>query len=353
MKKYYSLLFALLAVMAMALVFVSCEKEINHEDPKPEPKPESKNQITFTTEHPVGKTMWVFLKKDERPTEVIGAKEIYDENPFDGDTNPFDGSSDNGEIILGLELEKQTVTIKGDITYITFYEPMLTALDVSNNPILEYLSLHYNKSHLASLDVSKNIALTTLICDGSQLEELDVSKNTALQVLSCNENNLTSLDVSKNTELYAFSCAYNQLTTLDVSKNKALKFLGCDGNDFSSIDVSNNTKLERLSCSNNNLSSLDVSKNTELGSLDCYNNKLTSLDISKNPKLKKLHCYCNQIKTEEMSKLVDALPSWPPQTDVLQVYIYPVKPSSPEEQNEITEEAIKIAEDKNWSMIIY
>ena len=337
----------------MALVFVSCEKEINHEDPKPEPKPESKNQITFTTEHPVGKTMWVFLKKDERPTEVIGAKEIYDEKPFDGDTNPFDGSSDNGEIILGLELEKQTVTIKGDITYITFYEPMLTALDVSNNPILEYLSLHYNKSHLASLDVSKNIALTTLICDGSQLEELDVSKNTALQVLSCNENNLTSLDVSKNTELYAFSCAYNQLTTLDVSKNKALKFLGCDGNDFSSIDVSNNTKLERLSCSSNNLSSLDVSKNTELGSLDCYNNKLTSLDISKNPKLKKLHCYCNQIKTEEMSKLVDALPSWPPQTDVLQVYIYPVKPSSPDEQNEITEEAIKIAEDKNWSMIIY
>lgn len=353
MKKYYSLLFALLAVMAMALVFVSCEKEINHEDPKPEPKPESKNQITFTTEHPVGKTMWVFLKKDERPTEVIGAKEIYDENPFDGDTNPFDGSSDNGEIILGLELEKQTVTIKGDITYITFYEPMLTALDVSNNPILEYLSLHYNKSHLASLDVSKNIALTTLICDGSQLEELDVSKNTALQILSCNENNLTSLDVSKNTELYVFSCAYNQLTTLDVSKNKALKSLVCDENDISSIDVSNNTKLERLSCSSNNLSSLDVSKNTELGSLDCYNNKLTSLDISKNPKLKKLHCYCNQIKTEEMSKLVDALPSWPPQTDVMQVYIYPVKPSSPEEQNEITEEAIKIAEDKNWSMIIY
>ena len=349
MKKYYSLLFALLAVMAMALVVVSCNKETDYE----EPKPESKNQITFTTEHPVGSKIWLFLKRGEQPTEVIGAKEIYDENPFDGDTNPFDGSSDNGEIILGLELEKQTVTIKGDITYITFYEPMLTALDVSNNPILEYLSLHYNKSHLASLDVSKNIALTTLICDGSQLEELDVSKNTALQVLSCNENNLTSLDVSKNTELYAFSCAYNQLTTLDVSKNKALKFLGCDGNDFSSIDVSNNTKLERLSCSSNNLSSLDVSKNTELGSLDCYNNKLTSLDISKNPKLKKLHCYCNQIKTEEMSKLVDALPSWPPQTDVLQVYIYPVKPSSPDEQNEITEEAIKIAEDKNWSMIIY
>lgn len=345
MKKYYSLLFALLAVMAMALVFVSCEKEINHEDPKPEPKPESKNQITFTTEHPVGKTMWVFLKKDERPTEVIGAKEIYGENPYDG--GPV------AETILGLKLEKQTVTIKGDITYIEFDEPHFTALDVSKNPILEDLRFHNHYKPIASLDVSKNTALTFLVCEGSQLEELDVSKNTALQVLSCNENNLTSLDVSKNTELYAFRCAYNQLTTLDVSKNKALKSLVCDENDISSIDVSNNTKLERLSCSSNNLSSLDVSKNTELGSLDCYNNKLTSLDISKNPKLKNLYCYCNQIKTEEMSKLVDALPSWPPQTYVLEVSIYPVKPSSPEEQNEITEEAIKIAEDKNWSMIIY
>ena len=112
MKKYYSLLFALLAVMAMALVFVSCKKEIDYE----EPKPESKNQMTFTTGHPVGKTMWVFLKKDERPTEVIGAKEIYGENPFDG------GIPIN-EIILGLELENQTVTIKGDITYIEFNEP--------------------------------------------------------------------------------------------------------------------------------------------------------------------------------------------------------------------------------------
>ena len=79
MKKYYSLLFALLAVMAMALVFVSCNKETDYE----EPKPESKNQITFTTEHPVGSKMWLFLKRGEQPTEVIGAKEIYDENPFD------------------------------------------------------------------------------------------------------------------------------------------------------------------------------------------------------------------------------------------------------------------------------
>ena len=278
MKKYYSLLFALLAVMAMALVFVSCKKEIDYE----EPKPESKNQMTFTTEHPVGKTMWVFLKKDERPTEVIGAKEIYGENPFDG------GIPIN-EIILGLELENQTVTIKGDITYIEFNEPKLTALDVSNNPILEYLSLHYNNSHLASLDVSKNTALTTLVCNGSQLEELDVSKNTALQNLSCEENNLTSLDVSKCPKLSMIWCGYN---------------------------------------------------------------KFTSLDISKNPELRLLHCQSNKIKAEEMSKIINSLPDWSEQDKEGYGNLYTTSNSTLEE-NEITEEDVKIAKEKNWKVLTF
>ena len=278
MKKYYSLLFALLAVMAMALVFVSCKKEIDYE----EPKPESKNQMTFTTGHPVGKTMWVFLKKDERPTEVIGAKEIYGENPFDG------GIPIN-EIILGLELENQTVTIKGDITYIEFNEPKLTALDVSNNPILEYLSLHYNNSHLASLDVSKNTALTTLVCNGSQLEELDVSKNTALQNLSCEENNLTSLDVSKCPKLSMIWCGYN---------------------------------------------------------------KFTSLDISKNPELRLLHCQSNKIKAEEMSKIINSLPDWSEQDKEGYGNLYTTSNSTLEE-NEITEEDVKIAKKKNWKVLTF
>ena len=278
MRKYYSLLFAVLAVMAMALVVVSCNKETDYE----EPKPESKNQMTFTTGHPVGKTIWVFLKKDERPTEVIGAKEIYGENPFDG------GIPIN-EIILGLKLENQTVTIKGDITYIEFNEPKLTALDVSNNPILEYLSLHYNNSHLASLDVSKNTALTTLVCNGSQLEELDVSKNTALQNLSCEENNLTSLDVSKCPKLSMIWCGYN---------------------------------------------------------------KFTSLDISKNPELRLLHCQSNKIKAEEMSKIINSLPDWSEQDKEGYGNLYTTSNSTLEE-NEITEEDVKIAKKKNWEVLTF
>ena len=237
--------------------------------------------MTFTTEHPVGSTMWLLLKEDERPTEVIGAKEIYGENPFDG--GPI------AETILGLKLEKQTVTIKGDITYIEFYEPHFTALDVSKNPILEDLRFHNHYKPIASLDVSKNTALTFLACEGCQLEELDVSKNTALRALSCDDNNLTSLDVS--------NCP-------------------------------------------------------ELSSLGCFFNKLTSLDISKNPKLKFLDCGINKINAEEMSKIINSLPDWSEQAEEGYGRLF-INANSTLDENEITEEDVKIAKEKNWEVLTF
>lgn len=56
--------------------------------------------------------------------------------------------------------------------------------------------------------MSKNTALTTLDCYGTQITTLDVSHNTAL-------------DLSKNTALTTLVCGYNQLTELDVSNNKS------------------------------------------------------------------------------------------------------------------------------------
>ena len=257
MKKFYSLLFVALAVVAMAQMFVSCEKE-NYVEP--EPKPESKCQMTFTTAKSVGSSIFLIIKKGNRPTEVIGAEAVFG-------TNPFDGGPGNDEEVVVLVLEKQSVTIKGDITHLTFYDPELTALDVS-----------------------KNTALETLVCDYNNLTSLDVSKNTALQVLSCEENNLTSIDISKNTELYAFSCAFN---------------------------------------------------------------KIISLDISKNTKLRSLDCRSNKIKAEEMSKIVNALPDWSAKRDEMRARIFVLATNPLSEENEITEEAIKIAEEKNWEIFNY
>ncbi len=225
MKKFHFIRIVAL-VLAMMPLFISCQKDDNVE---PEPKPESKCQMTFTTDKPIGSTIWLFVKKGNRPTEVIGAEAVFGINPFDG------GPADDQEVV-GLVLEQSTVTIKGDITYISFYDPKLTALDVSKNPVLETLMCDNNQ--LTSLDVSKNTALESLVCDNNQLTSLDVSKNTALKSLSCEANKMTSIDINHNAKLNVFSCAYNKISSLDISKNPELQFLDCRCNKIKAEEMS-------------------------------------------------------------------------------------------------------------------
>ncbi|MBR6761808.1 MAG: leucine-rich repeat domain-containing protein [Oscillospiraceae bacterium] len=75
-----------------------------------------------------------------------------------------------------------------------------------------------------------------LDCSGNQLTSLDVSKNLALTTLYCSDNQLTSLDVSQNAALYDLSCSGNQLTSLDVSGCTTLEYLNCAGNAYA-IDL--------------------------------------------------------------------------------------------------------------------
>jgi Leucine-rich repeat (LRR) protein len=110
----------------------------------------------------------------------------------------------------------------------------------------------------------------------SNIIGLDLSDNIALTSLDCNINALTSLDVSKNIWLQSLSCNYNQLTNLDLSKNINLMWLDCCVNELTSLDLSNNNALEVLYCNTNQLTSLDVSKNISLTFLNCYGNKLTN-----------------------------------------------------------------------------
>ena len=194
-----------------------------------------------------------------------------------------------------LDVSKNTT-----LTNLDCSNNQLTALDVSKNTALTYLSCTDNK--LTTLDISKNTALTYLRCYNNQLTVLDVSKNTALTYLWCYNNQLTALDVSKNTALTDLSCTDNQLTVLDVSKNTALTTLYCYNNQLTALDVSKNTALTYLYCSENQLTALDVSKNTALTNLDCYNNQLTTLDVSKNTALTSLYCYNNQLTALDVSK---------------------------------------------------
>ena len=236
-----------------------------------------------------------------------------------------------------LDISKNTA-----LTYLLCYNNQLTALDVSKNTALTYL--YCSENQLTALDVSKNTALTNLDCYNNQLTTLDVSKNTALTSLYCYYNQLTALDVSKNTALTSLECSYNQLTTLDVSKNTALTSLYCYYNQLTALDVSKNTALTSLECSYNQLTTLDVSKNTTLTNLDCSNNQLTALDVSKNTALTELYCYNNQIKGAQMDALVNSLPT------ISSGEFHVFNSSDNSERNVCTKTQVAIAKSKGWNV---
>ncbi len=149
-------------------------------------------------------------------------------------------------------------------------------------------------------------------------------------------------------------CQGNELVGLDVSRCPGLSLLQCEYNQLTALDVSNNPKLEYLGCNYNQLTQLDVSKNSKLEILSCANNKLTSLDISNNKLIYNLDCSNNRIKAAEMSKIIKSLRDWKYATIIYpwafvtdHATLYAVSDNSTEE-NEISEEDVKIAQDKNW-----
>jgi Leucine-rich repeat (LRR) protein len=188
-------------------------------------------------------------------------------NVTDEEGAPIDDIAD-GKILTSKVLALQSLTISA---------PHLSDVsDIGAFTELKELAVVHN-SDLTTLDVSKNINLTSLSVDG--LNNLDVTKNTALTYLNCSQNRLSSLDVSKNTALTQLYCSNNQLTALNVAENTALIVLDCDNNQLTSLDVSNNKLLIRLNCYSNQLTTLDISQNNQLTNLNCQNNNLKTVNL--------------------------------------------------------------------------
>ena len=291
MKKFLSLLFVALAVVAMAQMFVSCEKE-DFEEPKPEA------QIVFTTNKNIGETIQLAVSLGDEVPEIDGAvvKSVEDWVPYPQ--------------MLICELTSQTVTVKGEIKWFWCNDCGVTSITISQHP--------------------------------------------TLQKLSCNDNLLTTINVSKNVELRELSCGGNQLTDLDVSKNTNLESLSCSSNPkLTTLNLSNNPNLKVLYCASNKMKELDVSKNTKLTHLGCHYNELTSLDLTNNPKIEYLILMQNKIKAAEMSKIINTLPDWNgkesiPWENILDHGVLYILSGENGEENEILEEDKKIAEAKNW-----
>ncbi len=111
--------------------------------------------------------------------------------------------------------------------------------------------LNCSENRLISLDVSGCIWLNSLYCSNNKLISLDVSGCTRLSGMNCSENKLTSLDVSGCTRLNYLNCSENKLTSLDISSCTRMDNLLCFSNQLTSLDIRNNKLLENLRCYDN------------------------------------------------------------------------------------------------------
>lgn len=135
-------------------------------------------------------------------------------------------------------------------------ENELEALDISKNTKLKELYCYFNQ--LTTLDVSANKKLEHLDCGyNPMLTSLNVSDNPQLITLFCEYSNIVSIKPLNSPELLGIRCYENELEELDISNNLKLQKLNCWENNLTSLDVSNNKKLTYLNCSSNRMKSVN------------------------------------------------------------------------------------------------
>lgn len=111
----------------------------------------------------------------------------------------------------------------GDSTGDDFVDDSVTAMsDDTEDPSDEEPDPDDGMARTLQMNVTKNTALTRLICSNNGLYTLDLSGNPNLTYLDCHDNYLTTLDISHNPAILVLNCIYNPITVLDISANPLL-----------------------------------------------------------------------------------------------------------------------------------
>lgn len=148
--------------------------------------------------------------------------------------------------------------------------------DVEDFTGIEYLSsletIYFSYTRIESLDISKNIALKTLILDNVYaIKEIDLSKNVNLENLELDYVDIHNVDLTNNPKLKRVCIIRHDgfvpfMESLDLSQNPLLEeLLLASSAEEVDIDLSNNPNLKKLSLSGNaELNYVDLSNNTLL-----------------------------------------------------------------------------------------
>ena len=157
----------------------------------------------------------------------------------------------------------------------------VTSIDISTNVALSSLQLSY--SGVTTLNLSTNVLLQTLYAEYCQFTSLSLTNNVALKYLTLTFTQLTSLNLSTNILLETLRANFMPLTALDVSTNTALKILQLNyasSPAFTTINLLNNTALIEFSAAYGSWTGFVLTTQTLLNNIAVNNNpNLTSLNI--------------------------------------------------------------------------
>ena len=229
----------------LTMCFVACKQTGGGGKPK--------HEVTFSVE---GGNGGLYAKVD-------GMAET-DKSPItveEGKTVTFTAKANDGYKVKGWKLDGKPITEAGTKTEykLTVTKACTIKVSFELNPVKGGAVFILSPDKL-------NIKLTAKTADGS-----------AITVEGCNETTLTS-DVGTT---------LNATGTRVVLKGKIIE-LKCDYNQLTELNVQGLTALQRLKC---------------------YYNQLTELNVQGLTALQELECHSNKINAEEMTKLLNALPT--------------------------------------------
>tara|TARA_R110002126_G_scaffold124451_1_gene266419 strand:+ start:32902 stop:33741 length:840 start_codon:yes stop_codon:yes gene_type:complete len=133
----------------------------------------------------------------------------------------------------------------------------LTTLDVSNNVLLDTISLTSNRlMEIEGLEKAQN--LTWLSLSWNYFTEFTLDNDNVKNFL-IDHNDLTSLEIAHAPKLESAVLNLNQIADLDLSNSPLLKVLVFSANKVQTINLDNNVNLEYIYGSSNLLTQFDIS----------------------------------------------------------------------------------------------
>lgn len=178
---------------------------------------------------------------------------------------------------------------------------LLTNIDLSNNPFLEYLIFSGNQ--LSQLDITNCTDLRKLLLFHTiSLTELDITNNTLLEELQCFPcDNIQEVDLTNNINLNSLEISANIPLTLDITQNVELENFYFSGDNFSTIDLSQNIILKTIDFFETQLSEINLDNNPLLESINLIDGGIEFLDVSNQLFLKEFAIRGNNISSLDLS----------------------------------------------------